>query len=54
MNKFDLLQKIHKSDVYKDEVTVVTYNSKGELTENIDIVVTYGKNGSRLAIIGKD
>ncbi len=54
MNKFELIKQIQENDIYKDDISVISYNSKGELTNNVRIVTTYGPNGTRLAIIGED
>lgn len=54
MNKFDLIKEIHNNDVYKDDMTIVSYDSNGKLTDNVKVVTTYDKNGTLLAIIGED
>ena len=54
MNKFELIKEIHNNDVYKDDMTIVSYNSSGELTDNVKVVRTHDKDGTRLAIIGED
>ena len=35
MDKYELLKEIHNNDIYKDNMTIVVYNSKGELTDNV-------------------
>ena len=54
MNKFDLIKEIHNNDVYKDDMTIVSYDSNGKLTDNVKVVTTYDKNGTLLSIIGED
>ena len=54
MNKYELLKEIHDNDVYKDDMSIVAYNSKGELTDKVRVIRTMGVNGTRLAIIGED
>ena len=54
MDKYELLKEIHNNDIYKDNMTIVVYNSKGELTDNVRVIRTTGANGTRLAIIGED
>jgi hypothetical protein len=54
MNKFQLIQEIHNKDVYKDDMKVMAYNSKGQLTDNVKISTKYTPDGTELLIIGED
>lgn len=54
MNKFQLLQEIHNKDIYKDDMKVMAYNSKGQLTDKIKISTKYTTNGTELLIIGEN
>ncbi len=54
MNKFELIKQIQENNTFNDDIIVVSYNSKGELTSNVRIITTYGPNGNQLAIIGED
>lgn len=54
MNKFELIKQLYEKDVYKDDITILSYTPNGALSNNVKIDAIHTPEGTKLIISAKD